>query len=164
MILCRCTIFSSSQLPITIIHTTDADNIYNELIKTDAFVVPENNPERLKHWPALEAKQVEISGIGRGRSATDVVLSSAGNLDYIVIMIKLKDYICNSEFDFVIVMIVIGWIAIACEGQLSLKAWTPQGRGLHFRTPALLQRSVNLRGQRISDLPTYKSGRQVYKK
>ncbi|GAB1859695.1 hypothetical protein CAJAP_00774 [Camponotus japonicus] len=131
----RCTIFSSRQLPITVTNTADADSIYDELLKTEAFVVPESNPERLKHWPALGSKEMEIIGIGRNESAADVVLSSAG------------------------------WIAIAGgeNVRLSLKAWTPQGRGLHLRTPALLSKSVVLRGTRISDAPTYRDGRQAYK-
>lgn len=131
----RCTIFSSRELPITITNTADADYIYNELLKTEVFVVPENDPNRLKHWPALESKDMEVTGIGKNESAADVVLSSAG------------------------------WIAIAGkEGEhVSLRAWTPQGRGLHVRTPALLSKSVTLRGIRVTDAPTYRDGRQVYK-
>lgn len=75
----RCTIFSSSELPITLTHTEDADNVYNELLKTEAFVVPENNPDRLKHWPSLVSKEMEITGVGRNESISDIVLSSAGN-------------------------------------------------------------------------------------
>ncbi|KMQ89266.1 nitric oxide-associated protein 1-like protein [Lasius niger] len=76
----RCTIFSSRELPITITNTADADSVYNELLKTEAFVVPESNPDRLKHWPALGSKEMEVIGIGKNESAADVVLSSAGNL------------------------------------------------------------------------------------
>ncbi|KYN34749.1 Uncharacterized protein C4orf14 like protein [Trachymyrmex septentrionalis] len=132
----RCTIFSSSELPITVTYTEDADNVYNELLKTEAFVVPENNPDRLKHWPPLVSKEMEITGVGRNESISDIVLSSAG------------------------------WIAIAAEKaeRVLLKAWNPQGRGLYLRTPALLRKSVTLRGNRISGTPTYKSGRQVYSK
>ncbi|KYM82089.1 Uncharacterized protein C4orf14 like protein [Atta colombica] len=132
----RCTIFSSSELPITLTHTEDADNVYNELLKTEAFVVPENNPDRLKHWPSLVSKEMEITGVGRNKSISDIVLSSAG------------------------------WIAIAAEKaeRVLLKAWNPQGRGLYLRTPALLRKSVTLHGNRISDTPTYKSGRQAYRK
>lgn len=62
--------------------------------------------------------------------------------------------------------IVTGWIAIAAEEEkrVLLRAWSPQGRGLHLRIPALLKKSVALRGDRISDAPTYKSGRQAYRK
>ncbi|XP_024869274.1 nitric oxide-associated protein 1 [Temnothorax curvispinosus] len=132
----RCTIFSSSELPVTLTRTEDADSIYNELLKTEVFVVPENSPDRLKHWPALGSKEMEVTGIGNNESIADVILSSAG------------------------------WIAIAAEEaeRVLLRAWSPQGRGLHLRTPALLRKSVALRGNRISDAPTYKSGRQAYRK
>lgn len=132
----RCTIFSSRELPITITNTADADSIYNELLKTEAFVVPGSDPDRLKHWPALGSKEMEVIGIGKNESIADVVLSSAG------------------------------WIAIAGgeNERVSLKAWTPQGRGLHLRTPALLKKSVALRGTRVADAPTYRDGRQAYKK
>ncbi|XP_011698761.1 PREDICTED: nitric oxide-associated protein 1 [Wasmannia auropunctata] len=132
----RCTIFSSSELPVTLTHTEDADSVYNELLKTKVFVVPENNSDRLKHWPALGSKEMEVTGIGKNESIADVILSSAG------------------------------WIAIAVEEaeRVSLRAWSPQGRGLYLRTPALLKKSVALRGNRISDTPTYKSGRQAYRK
>ncbi|KAM0733887.1 Nitric oxide-associated protein 1 [Formica fusca] len=131
----RCTIFSSRELPITVTNTVDADSIYNELLETKAFVVPESDPDRLKHWPALGSKEMEVIGIGKNESVADVVLSSAG------------------------------WIAITGKEneRVSLKAWTPQGRGLHLRTPALLKKSVALRGLRVSDAPTYKDGRRVYK-
>ncbi|XP_011867473.1 PREDICTED: nitric oxide-associated protein 1 [Vollenhovia emeryi] len=130
----RCTIFSSSELPVTLTRTEDADSVYNELLKTEAFVVPENRPDRLKHWPTLGSKEMEVIGVGKNESAVDVVLSSSG------------------------------WIAIAAVERVLLRAWTPQGRGLHLRTPALLKNSVALRGARISDAPTYKHGRQAYKK
>ncbi|KAL0126503.1 hypothetical protein PUN28_005099 [Cardiocondyla obscurior] len=130
----RCTIFSSNELPITITRSEDADSVYNKLLKTEAFVVPENNPDRLKQWPALKSKDMEITGVGKNESVADVVLSSAG------------------------------WIAITAEEAecVLLKAWSPQGRGLHLRTPALLKKSVILRGSRILNTPTYKSGRQAY--
>ncbi|XP_012535443.1 nitric oxide-associated protein 1 [Monomorium pharaonis] len=132
----RCTIFSSSELPVTLTRTEDADDVYNKLLETEVFVVPENNPNRLEHWPALGFKKIEVTGIGKNESIADVVLSSAG------------------------------WIAIAAEEaeRVLLRAWSPQGRGLYLRTPALLKRSVALRGGRICDAPTYKSGRQAYKK
>lgn len=75
----RCTIFSSSELPITLTRTEDADSVYNELLKTKAFVVPENNSDRLKHWPALGSKEMEVTGVGKNESIVDIVLSSAGN-------------------------------------------------------------------------------------
>lgn len=68
---------------MTLTRTADADDIYKELIKTKAFVVPENNPDRLKYWPALGSKEMEVTGIGDNESVADVVLSSAGRLSQI---------------------------------------------------------------------------------
>lgn len=67
-------------MPVTVTNTVDADSIYNELLETKAFVVPESDPDRLKHWPALGSKEMEVIGIGKNESVADVVLSSAGNL------------------------------------------------------------------------------------
>ncbi|XP_033211799.1 nitric oxide-associated protein 1 [Belonocnema kinseyi] len=132
----RITVFSSKELPITICETIWADEIYRELLETEAFGVPINNPERLKLWPELQSKDMEVLGLYEDESAADVILSSAG------------------------------WMAItALQGeQVSLRAWTPEGRGLFLRTPALLRKSVTLRGVRIRNSPAYKSGKRVYTK
>ncbi|XP_053994280.1 nitric oxide-associated protein 1 isoform X1 [Hylaeus volcanicus] len=132
----RCTLFTSRELPITICHTVDADQVYDQLLETEAFVVPTNDPERLKRWPKLKSKEVKITGINREESAADVVLSS------------------------------IGWIAITCNENenVTLTAWTPEGRGIHVRSPALLKKSVIHRGVRIHGTPMYSLGRKVYVK
>jgi hypothetical protein len=41
--------------------------------------VPDNNPDRLKHWPAMKSKEMEVTCIGKNVSVADVVLSNAGN-------------------------------------------------------------------------------------
>ncbi|XP_032679628.1 nitric oxide-associated protein 1 [Odontomachus brunneus] len=132
----RCTIFASTELPITMTLTADADDVYNELLNTKAFVVPENDSDRLKHWPALGSKEMKVTGIGRNISVADVVLSSAG------------------------------WMAISVnmDDTVLLRAWSPQARGLHLRMPALLQKTVALRGDRIFNLPTYKIGQAAFTK
>ncbi|KAJ8666841.1 hypothetical protein QAD02_008503 [Eretmocerus hayati] len=129
----RCTVFASRHLPVTICKTEDADLIYNELLQTDAFVVPINDPDRLKMWPKLESKDLETEGIGEDESVSDVVLSSAG------------------------------WVSItaADKQRVFMRVWTPQGRGIHLRS-ALLSKSVTLRGGRKIGSPAYKLGRQVY--
>ena len=57
-----------------------------------------------------------------------------------------------------------GWVAItAKEGRtINLRAWTPQGRGIYLRTPALLSRSIAFVGHRIENTPAFRGGRQVY--
>ncbi|KAK2586553.1 hypothetical protein KPH14_011441 [Odynerus spinipes] len=130
----RCTIFASYKLPITICHVIDADYLYKELLHTEAFIVPINDPERLKVWPSLQPKQMEVTGINETESAADVVLSNAG------------------------------WIAITPNenDRVKLQGWTPNARGIYLRTPALLRKSVTLRGARVLGTPAYKKGKQVY--
>lgn len=71
--------FASHQLPITMCCTPDAEEVYNQLLQTAAFVVPINNAERLRLWPSLKSKKFEVHGIGDDESVADVVLSSSGN-------------------------------------------------------------------------------------
>lgn len=132
----RCTVFASHKLPLTICKTNDADVIYGDLLYTKAFGVPTNDPERLKLWPELVSRDMEITGISEEESAADVVLSSAG------------------------------WVSITprTNEQIFLRAWTPEGKGLFLRTPALLKKSVTLRGMKIVDSPAYKKGRAIYSK
>ncbi|KZC08694.1 Nitric oxide-associated protein 1 [Dufourea novaeangliae] len=132
----RCTLFTSKELPITMCYTNDADEIYEQLLQTEAFVVPSNDPERLKVWPKLEGMEMKLTGISRHESVADVVLSS------------------------------IGWIAITPhENQnIALKAWTPQARGLYLRTPALLKKSVMHRGIKTAGTPLYSLGKKMYVK
>ncbi|XP_029050956.1 nitric oxide-associated protein 1 [Osmia bicornis bicornis] len=129
----RCTLFSSNRLPITICYTSDADEVYSRLLETEAFVVPTNDPERLKVWPKFESKEFKVTGVYK-QSAADVVLSNAG------------------------------WIAITpyVNENVELRAWTPQGRGIYLRTPALLRRSVLLRGWKAPGTPLYLLGRKAY--
>ncbi|XP_012252787.2 nitric oxide-associated protein 1 [Athalia rosae] len=132
----RVTVFASHKLPVTICYTEDAGFIYDRMLTTGAFAVPLNNPERLKRWPRLSSKDFEITGVGWKVSAADIVLSSAG------------------------------WVAITPgpESKATFRAWTPQGRGLHLRNPALLRYSVGMCGPRIKDTPVYWRGMPVYRK
>ncbi|XP_063992110.1 nitric oxide-associated protein 1 [Diachasmimorpha longicaudata] len=132
----RITVFASASLPVTICKTEDANEIYDELLHTDALVVPINDPERLKIWPRLEYKDFTAKGISKDVSTCDVLLSSAG------------------------------WISISPnqEETVTLRAWTPEGRGIYQRTPALLSNSIALRGRRIKSSAAYQVGRQVYTK
>lgn len=125
----RCTLFASKKLPITICYTFDAEEIYNQLLETEAFVVPTNDQNRLKIWPKFKSKDIKITGV-KNESAGDIVLSS------------------------------IGWIAITPfeNNSVSLRAWTPEGRGIYLRCPALLSKSVHLCGSRIQGTPLYSLG------
>ncbi|KAK0167576.1 hypothetical protein PV327_004955 [Microctonus hyperodae] len=132
----RITVFASHPLPVTICHTENADYIYNELLHTEALVVPKNSLERLKMWPKLESKEFSMVGISDDESVADVILSSAG------------------------------WVAMTPKenAAISVRAWTPEGRGIYLRKPALLSKSITHRGARLKSRAAYKYGRQVYTK
>lgn len=132
----RCTIFASYKLPITMCHVINADDLYKELLHTEAFFVPINNPKRLEVWPSLKPKQMEVTGISNTESAADVILSNAG------------------------------WIAVTPNEneRIKIQGWTPSGRGIYLRIPALLKKSVTLRGARILGTPAYNKGKRVYTK
>lgn len=103
------------------------------MLETEAFVVPTNDQNRLKIWPKFKSKDIKITGV-KNESAGDIVLSS------------------------------IGWIAITPfeNNSVSLRAWTPEGRGIYLRCPALLSKSVHLCGSRIQGTPLYSLGRKVF--
>lgn len=50
------------------------------------------------------------------------------------------------------------------DEEVTFRAWTPEGRGLYQRTPAMLADSIALRGPRIRASVAYRCGRQVYNK
>ncbi|XP_043280140.1 nitric oxide-associated protein 1 [Venturia canescens] len=131
-----CTVFAAHALPVTICETDNADQLYKKLLETEILVVPTNDPERLKLFPPLESKTFKVEGTEMRKSAADVVLSSAG------------------------------WIALKIDGPdpVNIRAWTPQGRGIHLRTPSMLSRSVNLKGYRIPNSQVYTRGKRVYVK
>ncbi|XP_023942736.2 nitric oxide-associated protein 1 [Bicyclus anynana] len=128
---CRLTIFCSETLPVTVVTTANADDLYNTFIGTELFAVPLGGSERLRNWPGLKNKQFKFTGEGPKICCGDVVLSSIG---WVSITAK-KDSICTIE------------------------AWTPQGRGIHKRQPSVLPYSINLKGKRIQGTPAYMVGK-----
>lgn len=54
----RATVYASSELPITIVKTDEADKIYSEMLGTEFFAVPVCDEERLKNWPGLSPSDI----------------------------------------------------------------------------------------------------------
>lgn len=50
-----------------------------------------------------------------------------------------------------------GWISFTFNygEEATVRAWTPEGRGIHRRVPAMLPEAVQLKGRRIRGTPTY---------
>ncbi|KAL7632824.1 UNVERIFIED_CONTAM: hypothetical protein RMT77_016821 [Armadillidium vulgare] len=128
----RMTVCCSSNIPVTIVRTSDASDIYRSLIGSSLFSVPRGSDERLKKWPCLKPTNVRIKGMA-DRSSADIVLSSAG-------------FICvtseaNEDIDF--------------------RAWTPGGRGVHVRTVPMLPFANKFIGKRMKKSPMYHSREAV---
>ncbi|KAG1682346.1 Nitric oxide-associated protein 1 [Nymphon striatum] len=122
------TIFSSSLLPIHLVDTKEADLFYTQNIGTEFLGAPLGNENRLSTFPALNGKEFSVVGKGNKKSCADIVLSS------------------------------VGWVSITGDYgvDISLCAYSPDGRGIHLRQPSVLPFAVNLRGHRIKGVPAFK--------
>ncbi|ODM92512.1 Nitric oxide-associated protein 1, partial [Orchesella cincta] len=132
----RFTIFSNSELPVAMVFTTDADEVYKKAIGTNVLGIPCGGADRLEGFPELKSKEVSFEGKGQNCSCGDVVLSS------------------------------IGWIAVTVgHGQnVKLLVHTPDGKGIFVRTPALLPNAVNWKGKRIRGTYSYLPHKQYMPK
>ena len=121
------TVFTSDQLPITVVRTEEAEEFYARALGSDLLKVPEGGDERLREFPALEGKELRIDGVSRQESSCDLVFSSAG------------------------------WISCApgVAQVFDVKAWTPGGKGISVREPPFLPKAVNFRGKRIHKTPAF---------
>lgn len=54
----RATVYASSELPIMIVKTNEADRVYSELLGTDFLCVPVGDEERLASWPGLASSDI----------------------------------------------------------------------------------------------------------
>ena len=122
------TVFASDELPINIIDTVQAEEFYQDALKTGNLKVPSvQNPQRLTDFPELQGKKFELHGISDDESSCDIVLSS------------------------------IGWMAVTTRVTLNyhVKAWTPGGKGIYLREMSFLPYAVNLKGRKIKGTPYY---------
>lgn len=120
----RVVLFSSLELPVSIVETQDADEFYETFLGSEVLGVPmDTGAERLAKWPKLEAShdKIVIEGIEKHISVCDIILSSAG------------------------------WIGINLpKGSTgTFRAWTPEKRGIHVRSPSILPYGMTLRGRRV---------------
>lgn len=127
----RVVVFSSLELPVTIVETHDADDFYENFLGSELLGVPMNSgEERLQKWPKLEAKheKIVVEGVEKHVTVCDVLLSSAG------------------------------WISINLpkDSTGTFKAWTPQQRGIHVRSPSPY--GMTLRGNRVQKSIAYLVG------
>lgn len=61
-----------------------------------------------------------------------------------------------------VVLSSVGWVCVTSRrGKVRLQAYTPEGRGLFLRQPALLPYCAQLRGSRIGGTAAYKVKRPI---
>ncbi|KAL1465035.1 hypothetical protein WDU94_004631 [Cyamophila willieti] len=124
----RLAVMASNKLPITVCYTQYAEEVYNSLLGTKAFLVPCGSSERLKHWPALEGREISLVAQEEPNSiSADLVLSSAG------------------------------WVGVnMTPGQIAkFHCWTPEGRGIYVRSTPLQKYIHLLRGSKPRDSIMY---------
>ena len=123
------TVFASEQLPIHVVYTKQASRFYQFYLGSDMLAVPKGNEERLAHWPPLLPRQMTVAGKSWTESGADLVLSSAG------------------------------WVSVTIgrDEECILKAYTPNGKGIHLRNPSFLPFAVNMRGRRIPGTPVFEA-------
>lgn len=88
----RFTVFSADTLPITVCDLNYADEVYETLIGTHLFEVPCGNRDRLSKWPGLSCykKPIQLNGIDEKTSCADIVLSSAGEKFFLLLINFLR--------------------------------------------------------------------------
>ncbi|XP_059611861.1 nitric oxide-associated protein 1 [Phlebotomus argentipes] len=131
----RLIVYSSLRLPILVCHTSKAEEIYADLLTTDALQVPQNLSERSKAWPSLQCGcEFRVTGERSAITVTDIVFSS------------------------------IGWVGVnANDDEIALKVWSPDGEGVFLRTPPLLSQGFRLHGKRIRGSLAYRIGKAFIK-
>lgn len=66
----RLSVYASNRLPILIVQTDNAENVYRDFLGTDVLAVPRGDPERLAKWPMLcKNKEISIKGRGKDKAA-----------------------------------------------------------------------------------------------
>lgn len=120
-----------------ICETDVAEMVYQDGLRSEMFVVPTPDEERLQCWPELQSTggDLEITGEDSRKISADIVLSCCG------------------------------WIGVNVEQNRTaiLKAWTPGGRGIYLRQPAMLPSGLRLKGSRIRHSLAYKTGKAYIK-
>lgn len=131
----RFTVFTSRHLPITVVATVDANDIYQQYLQSEMFVVPRGGADRMARWPGLHAVTQEVP----------IPVSSQRDRDQISC--------CD------IVLSTAGWMAVTpvCPSDDTMKfvSHSPRPEGVCVRTPPLLPRAVGLRGSRIRGSPAH---------
>ncbi|MBN3271185.1 NOA1 protein, partial [Polyodon spathula] len=126
---CWLSVIASNLLPVHITSLEKADDIYNKHAGNTLLGVPIGGEERMKQFPPLIPKDIDLKGIGPDQAVADIKLSSAG------------------------------WVAVTAQldDALQFRVYTPAGTGSTVRSPPLLPHIVHVKGERIRKTPSYRT-------
>ena len=113
-------VFASAGIPVHVTQIDKAEMIYSRHLGEPLLMVPCGDTTRLNRFPPLLSEEHTLTGVGWKTSCADVVLSSAG------------------------------WIGVTVgeEKEVTLRVFTPSGKGLFVRRPSLFPSAVTERGRR----------------
>lgn len=147
----RLSVYASRQLPLLIVDTMKAEQVYRECLGSKLLSVPRGDAERMARWPELQrcADKISVSGYESSHKSvcgkfneTPLVFSK------LVTVNMISDLVLSSA----------GWVSVNLPRTetASFYAWTPERRGIYVRKPALLPYgAMEYRGQRIKNTPAY---------
>lgn len=126
---CWLSVIASNHLPVHITSVEKAGDIYNKHAGKTLLGVPIGGEERMKQFPPLIPKDIDLKGVGPDQAVADIKLSSAG------------------------------WVAVTAQldDELQFRVYTPAGTGSTVRSPPLLPRIVHIKGERIRKTPGYRT-------
>ena len=138
------TVFASDYLPVHIVDLEQAMRFYELYLRTDLLGVPIGDAKRIDRWPNLISKDFHIRN-DRMHSSEDFASEIPS--------------ICD------IVLSSAGWLSLTMPNgsECVVKAYTPEGRGIHLRQPPLLPRAVLFRGPKIRGTPCFEPHKSFLK-
>lgn len=154
----RLSVYASARLPLLIVHTEKADQVYRASLGSKLLSVPRGDAARMEKWPPLQRCEDKISVSGYesehksvcGKYSENWVLRLNG-MRIFSVSISIRSF---SD----IVLSSAGWVSVNLPRTetASFYAWTPERRGIYVRKPALLPYgAMEYRGSRINRTPAY---------
>lgn len=120
------TVHIPHRLPVHIIRSEGADDFYSQHLGTSLLGLPLGDRERINRLPSLVGREFHIKTFEALKASADLQLSS------------------------------LGWVSFAGhQKSVHIRAYTPGGRGMHLRSPALLPNILAFKGKRMPNSRQY---------
>lgn len=152
----RLSVYASDRLPLMLVDTMKADQVYRECVGSKLMSVPRGDAKRMAKWPTMQRCENKISVSGYesekisvcGKSSSSLYLNTFYTEEIFNSTSRLADIVLSSA----------GWVSVNLPRTetASFYAWTPERRGIYVRKPALLPYgTMEYCGERIGNTPAY---------